>query len=145
MRSKRKAKDDTITRRPLKIQRTRRSSNQTKHNKQSNHDETYRKEIYLNQPSSMTNTLNDEMINMENVRTSPELDERDICQVCGNLGHSRDCLAIPQSVNHITDADCTPDAQEALCPVCDQPTKDDSIECDQCERFVHCLAYCLSY
>ena len=76
---------------------------------------------------------------MENVRTSLTPDNGEICQVSGNLGHSRDCLAIPQSVNHLTD---TGDAletqeQEALCPVCDQPTKDNSIECDQCEKFVH--------
>ena len=78
---------------------------------------------------------------MENVRTSLTPDNGETCQVSGNLGHSWDCLVIPQSVNHLTD---TGDAletqeQEALCPVCDQPTKDNSIECDQCEKFVHFL------
>ena len=83
-------------------------------------------------------TLQEEMMSMETLRKSPTHERRESRSERGNLGNSRDCLALPQTVNHSSDADPIHDLQrQETCPICNQPMQDETIECDQCEKFVH--------
>ena len=97
-------------------------------------EETNLKQI--SQPHNADTTCLDELTDTDTLRTSPMQEKEDIGTIRGNLGRNRDCLAPPKTVNLSIDADIEP-SQEILCPICEHPTLDEAIECDQCERFIH--------